>query len=251
MVKLYEKAEIRQRLRTDPAWSAYALSDLDESRFPHSRWLGLPDDSSIALLYCEFPAPVFFYHGSTSSLDLLLPHVPLPPGTHLQLKPEAMRIIAGRTEIAWSKPMVRMKLDRLSPLASGAVALDPAHAEELAALYSDGEPAGESPDFYFSSMLEDGCFFGVWHNDVLAAAAGTHIVSTGESTAAIGNVYTHRDYRSRGYASAATAAVAQALLAATIRTIILNVAAHNTAALRVYRKLGFVPHCDFFEALTR
>lgn len=250
VVNLYEKAEIRRRLHTDSAWSAYALSDLDESRFPHSRWYGLPEDSSIALLYCEFPTPVFFYHGSADALEMLLPHVPLTASTHLQIRPEALPLIAGHRPIVWSKPMIRMRLDAPRLTAGEAIPLRAADASELAALYADGEESGEAPDFYFPSMLDGGCFFGLRRDGVLAAAAGTHIVSREESSAAIGNVYTHRAHRSRGYAGMTTAAVTGALLEAGIRTIILNVAEHNSAARRVYEKLGFVAHCRFLEALT-
>jgi len=250
VVHLNEKAEIRRRLHTDSAWSAYALSDLDENRFRHSRWFGLPGDCSIALLYCEFPTPVFFYHGSAGALEKLLPYVPLTASTHLQIEPAALPLVAAQRPIAWSKPMIRMRLDAPALAAGEAFPLRAADAADLDALYADGEESGEAPDFYFPSMLEGGCFFGLRRGGVLAAAAGTHIVSYEESTAAIGNVYTHRAHRCRGYASMTTAAVTGALLDAGIRTIILNVAEHNAAARRVYEKLGFVAHCRFLEALT-
>ncbi len=248
--RLYEKAEIRRRLRTDPAWSAYALGDLDDCRFHHSEWFGFPDDSSIALWYREFPNPVFFYSGTDESLERLLPSIPFVSGTHLQIRPAALPLLAARTPIAWSKSMIRMRLQSPAAGCSNAVPLGIADADALTALYADGAAAGESPDFFFPSMLDGGFFFGIWRNRQLVAAAGTHIVSRGEGAAAIGNVYTHREYRGQGLAQSVTSAVTAALLAAGIQTVILNVAAHNAAAIHVYEKLGFVRHCEFFEALT-
>ncbi len=107
---------------------------------------------------------------------------------------------------------------------------------------------GESPDFFYASMVTDGVFFGVYQGDELIAAAGTHLVSRDESAAAIGNVYVRRDRRGRGLGRAVTAAVLHEL--AGIATVGLNVRADNDAAIRVYQSLGFVRHCDFREALA-
>ncbi|MFN7939057.1 MAG: GNAT family N-acetyltransferase [Bryobacteraceae bacterium] len=250
MLKLYEKDEIRRRLLLDAAWSAYALSDLDEGRFEHAHWFGVADDAAVALLYCEFPNAVFIYMGSGRTLQRVLAEVPLQAGTHLQLQAEALSLVRERTPVAVAKPMIRMRLAAPCLVEEDAVPLTAGDAAELLALYADGGEAGESPDFFFPSMLEGGCFFGLRREGMLVAAAGTHIVSRGESAAAIGNVYTHRAHRGRGYAQVVTSAVVGALRKAGIETVILNVAEKNRAAIRVYEKLGFVEHCRFFEAVT-
>lgn len=250
MPKLYEKGEIRRRLRKDAAWSAYAVSDLDDCRFAHAQWFGFAEDAGVALLYCEFPSAVFYYQGAPETLERLLPEIPLPSGTHLQLQPEALRLVAARARVPVAKAMIRMRLASPCLAGSGAVPLSLEDAPELAALYAAGAEAGESPDFFFPSMLEGGHFFGLRRQGELVAAAGTHIVSHGESAAAIGNVYTHRGHRARGYAQVVTSAVVGALREAGIETVILNVAEKNAAAIRVYEKLGFVEHCRFFEAVT-
>jgi ribosomal protein S18 acetylase RimI-like enzyme len=126
--------------------------------------------------------------------------------------------------------------------------LGAADVTALERLYADGASTGESPDFFYGSMVTDGIFFGLYEGDALVAAAGTHLVSRDEGAAAIGNVYVRRDQRARGLGREVTAAVVHEL--AGIATIGLNVRADNAAAIRVYESLGFVRHCDFREGLA-
>jgi predicted GNAT family acetyltransferase len=46
-----------------------------------------------------------------------------------------------------------------------------------------------------------------------------------------------------------TGAVVEELLRRGIRTIALNVHVGNAAAMRVYGRLGFVPHCEYYECV--
>jgi len=119
----------------------------------------------------------------------------------------------------------------------------------LLRLYADGDASGESPDFFYPSMVTDGVFFGVYERDALGAAAGTHLVSREEGAAAIGNIYTRRDRRGRGMGRLVTSGVLATL--AGIETIGLNVRADNDAAIHLYESLGFVRHCQFYEGLAK
>jgi len=116
------------------------------------------------------------------------------------------------------------------------------------ALYADGESSGESPDFFFPSMVADGVFHGIYEGTALVAAAGTHLVAREEGAAAIGNVYTRHDRRGRGLGRLVTSAVLGEL--AGVETIGLNVRADNDTALHLYESLGFARHCPFYEALA-
>jgi predicted GNAT family acetyltransferase len=69
--------------------------------------------------------------------------------------------------------------------------------------------------------------------------------------AAVGNVYTHPAY-APGPLPRTTAAVVQALLQRqSLRTIVLNVARDNAAALRCYERLEFRPFCGYHEGVGR
>jgi len=149
--------------------------------------------------------------------------------------------------------MRRMVLDdsRFRPQSSDEVAaLGPDDVPALQRLYADGDASGESPDFFYPWMVEQGTFFGIRERDQLIAVAGTHLVAPSEGVAAIGNVYTRRDHRGRGFAARVTSAVAAALRRRGVRTIVLSVNQRNAGAIRVYERLGFVPHCEFVEGVA-
>jgi ribosomal protein S18 acetylase RimI-like enzyme len=243
-----DRGQIRSLLEKDRAWSLYALGDLQPGYFEHCRWFAA--SGSVALIYRAVDPPVLFAHGS---LDALLPEiVPELPECYLHVRPEALAAIARQFRISWQRDMWRMVLDpasyRPAPC-TAAVRLGPPDLDAVRRLYTEGEPAGEAPDFFFPSMLEQ-VFFGVRQGEELAAVAGTHLVARGESVAAVGNVYTRRDCRGRGLAAACTSAVVDELLRLGIRTVGLNVVQANSAAIRIYERLGFVRHCAFCEGLA-
>jgi ribosomal protein S18 acetylase RimI-like enzyme len=68
--------------------------------------------------------------------------------------------------------------------------------------------------------------------------------------AAVGNVFTDPAARGRGLGSRVTAAVVHELVEMKISTIVLNVAMHNQAAVRVYQKLGFWPYRGYYEGVA-
>ena len=159
--------------------------------------------------------------------------------------------MAERFELDWTCLVLRMALDpaRFSRGQVRAVVepLDPTHEQPLRALYEDGRESREEPDFFMASQLGDGTFFGIRDEGRLVAAGGTHLYSASESVGAIGNVYTRRSDRGRGYAAAIVAAIVERLLELDTATIGLNVRAANAGAIRLYERLGFTVHRQFFE----
>ena len=95
-------------------------------------------------------------------------------------------------------------------------------------------------------------FYGLRDGARLIAAAGTHVVSRRRGIAAVGNIYTRPEARGRGFGRAVTGAVVAELLAGPCRDAVLNVAAANEPAIRVYTRPGFWTHCRHYEgAATR
>lgn len=262
MPRLTSQHEIRTILRRDPAWGVYALGDLAPPMFAKTLWFG-PD---LTLVLHDFGTSILFAVG-TASVREALDHVSWP--VHLQVQREALDEVARHAHVEHQKQMWRMSwngppdhlrqgfggqesgshIDPGPQIAPGsAVRLSAADVPALQQLYADGDATGESPDFFFPSMVTDGVFFGIYEDQQLIAAAGTHLLAREEGAAAIGNVYTRRDCRGRGLSRLVTGAVLASL--AGVETIGLNVRADNDAAIHVYETLGFVRHCPFFEALA-
>jgi GNAT superfamily N-acetyltransferase len=244
MPRLSDKHEIRTRLRRDPAWSVYALADLAPPMFPKTLWFA-PD---LTLIVQDYGTEILFAMGPGSVREAL---ECVTGPVHLQVQRDALDEVARHAVVSSSRLMWRMSWTAAGrPASPGAVTarLRASDVPALLALYADGESSGESPDFFFPSMVADGVFHGIYEGPALVAAAGTHVLARAEGAAAIGNVYTRRDRRGRGLGRLATSAVLDDL--AGIETIGLNVRADNDAALHLYESLGFARHCQFYEALA-
>ena len=224
--------------------------------FPKCEWF-TPD---LTMVLHDYGTCILFAHG-TGSIREALGSVSWP--VHLQVQADALEEVKRYATVTSEKQMWRMATDGTDKATEGTdqtgategtdytdlpKRLAVQDLDSLKRLYGDGASTGESPDFFYDSMVTDGVFFGVYEGDELVAAAGTHLVSREEGVAAIGNVYTRRDRRCRGLSRIVTAAVLHELRDVT--TIGLNVRGDNAAAIRVYESLGFVKHCDFTEAVA-
>lgn len=243
MPRLIDKNAIRTILRRDPAWCVYALGDLSPHMFGKTRWF-TPD---LSLVLHEYGTSILFAMGA-GSIREALDHVIWP--VHLQVQGDALDEIARHASVDFVRLMVRMvwKGPAFPGVPPSATRLSADDVPAILKLYADGQASGESPDFFYPSMVTDGVFFGIYEGPALVAAAGTHLVARAEHAAAIGNIYTRRDRRGRGLGRLVTSAVAGALEG--IETIGLNVRADNAAALHLYESSGFVRHCQFYEALA-
>ncbi len=241
-------------LEADRPWSVYALGDLVPERFPLCECYGVFAPSpAVVLLYRGFSPPVLFAGGDPGAIGELPAAVTDEPALYLHVRPQMLPVVAAHYRIVEVRRMWRMILepDRLPALSSdGLRRLGPEHAPELERLYEQARTAGEAPGFFLPSMLEEGVFFGAPHGADLVAVAGTHLVAPEEGVAAIGNVYTRPDCRGRGLATLLTRAVAAELAGRGIPLVALNVCPANLAAVRVYRRLGFVNYCEFVEGLA-
>ncbi len=255
MPPLTEPDQIRALLERDRNWAVYALGDLEPPHARHAEWRATPDGSALALVYRGFGRPVLFTLGAPDALAALLDEID-EPELYLLVRPEVLPVIQARRTVGPLQAMWRLVWaggDLRAAAAAWAEAIRPVRVEDfeaLEALYADGAAAGEAPDFFNRGQVEQGVFFGVWEAGALMAAAGTHLRSTRLSLGAIGNVYVRRDRRGRGLGRAVTAAVTRALAEAGLRTIALNVAQTNAAALRVYQALGFQCYCPFYEGIA-
>jgi predicted GNAT family acetyltransferase len=113
----------------------------------------------------------------------------------------------------------------------GLVSLGPGDVQEMLELVSMTNPGP-----FAARTIELGAYVGIRHNGVLVAMAGERLHFTGWTE--ISSVCTAPTYRGRGMASL----LVSALIAGIRRRSedpFLHVIATNTAAIRLYERLGF------------
>jgi len=246
VVQIIDKNAILDFLSQDRFYAAYAICDLLPERFRHMAWfMAYEDDQPRALATVFFGSnPNFvFTMGAEEALSEIFITKLSPHRAYLATKEETLSAVKEWYDIDKVENMIRMKIDApaFHPLDGKAVRLGPEDVSQLNRLY---ELSGDKS--IMPAQLERGIYYGIKKRGKLVSAAGTHLVSTVYKMAAVGNVMTTEGYRNLGYASACTSAVVGEILRMGL-DVVLNVSADNPAALRVYKKVGFVEHCSYFE----
>ncbi|HML23893.1 MAG TPA: GNAT family N-acetyltransferase [Aggregatilinea sp.] len=253
MVKLSDRDAIRAFLAQDRALTAYALGDLDDAFWPQSTFYAAYHDgeiASIVLVYEGLDPAVLTAFGDPEGVRAIFDACALPGEIYYLFLPEMESILAARYDLPHMKREWRMVLDpgTFAPAPHHDLRrIEPDDVRALDDLYRHAADPGEAVMAFSPWQIAHGCFYGVWEDDALIAAAGTHVWSGAESVAAIGNVFTMPEYRGRGLASVCTSAVAQAALDAGLETVVLNVRTDNAPAIHVYEKLGFRLYRSFLE----
>jgi len=257
VVELRDRGEIARFLRRRPAVHAYALGDLDDFFWPHTRWLGLLVDgelSQVVLVYDEPDPPVLLAlaeEPEEAMTELLVAAVDrLPPTLYAHVTPS---LLAGieHVLVTSSGPVAHRKLGlarpgSLAPYDTEAVDRLGLHdLPEVERFYSLAYPG----TWFQARMLETGRYVGIRRDGELVCVAGVHVWSPTWRVAALGNVATLPEARGTGLATAACARLCRMLLADGVDTISLNVRADNDAAIRAYEKLGFAHATDYVEVV--
>jgi len=238
---------LRRLLEVDRNWCAYALADLYPPYAEHARWYAA--DRAVVLTYHGLQPPVLFAHGDRYQVMMLFDDI--PPGKYQYgLLENHLSDLGDRLQRHDEKSMWRLALEvtRYPGMEDAAevIRLDLTDLAEIMQLF-DTHP--DRPDAFDKSQLAGGHFFGVRMGGRLRAISGTHVVSPQAGIAALGNVFTHPAWRGRGLAKRATAALVDALMREQIPTIVLNVGVDNEPANRIYRHLGFLPVCGYYEGV--
>jgi len=242
--RLTNKSEIRRLLNIDREWSLYALADLDDGMFEHCDWSACGD--GLALVFRALAIRPIFVLGDAASTRRLLGTLPEVTG-YLNLKPHQLESAEGIYGYRERHEMRRMFLENFNPRSGTTEPLAGKDRDQIERLYATGDGGGIA---FAPFQLDTGFFRAVRRNGALVAVAGVHVVSRNESVAAVGNIFTHPDYRGQGLAQQATSAVVIALKEAGIRTIGLNVEHTNIAAIRAYERLGFRTHFNYYEGVA-
>jgi predicted GNAT family acetyltransferase len=176
----------------------------------------------------------------------------LPTGEYqYALLPIHLSILKDRLQISTQHPMWRMHLVDPTLLISEEMDVEQLGIQTLDEIKTLFGKNIDRPDSFTESQVEDGHFFGIKNDGVTVAVAGTHVVSEVHGVAALGNVFTHPEYRNQGYAKKSSSAVCKSLLEQGIEIIVLNVGMENLHAISVYKSIGFMPYCGYYEGIAR
>ncbi len=149
---------------------------------------------------------------------------PIPPGMVVVRRSPATQMVFEDAPDAGADPRV--------------VALGPEHNAEMVALAHLTEPGP-----FAERTRELGQFWGVFLDGRLAAMAGQRLRLA--DRAEVSGVCTHPDFRGRGLAGLLTRHSASAIVTEG-RVPILHTWSDNTAALDVYRRIGFVERAQIW-----
>lgn len=239
-------ATILPILEADRSWCAYALADLSAPWSEHATWT--VHGSSLLLVYRGLSSPILFGAGEPNELRGLFKE--LPPGRYwYTLRPTDFWLLQDRVDEFSRTPMWRMRLteDSYANWTGDLTRLGIEDLESIDRLYA---AHSDRPDAYSPDQVEHGVYYGIYSNETLRTVAGTHVVDRQQGVAAVGNVFTAPEHRHRGYGIKATAAVVEHLVELGIETIVLNVEMANQPAIEMYRNLGFMPYCGFYEGIA-
>jgi ribosomal protein S18 acetylase RimI-like enzyme len=236
-------------LGRDRIFAAYAIADMDDLEFGRTRW-GLAFDGdlpvAVAMEYRGISPQPLFVMGDPYGVGAVLRDIIRTRVAYLAAKADVVPAVGAHYRVDGAADMVRMHVDRetFRPVVGEAVRLDAGDTRHLTRLYELGLTAALP-----SEAVSSGVYYGVRRGARLIAAAGTHVISPMYGVAAVGNVFTHREYRGQGLAKVVTSAVTADLLE-TVEDVVLNVRADNPPALAAYRALGYREHTHFEERLV-
>lgn len=238
------ESKIREILNVDSIWSAYALADLDPQHAAFCQWHHSAE--GVILAYIGLTPPVLFAAGETKDVVALSTQV--PPGAYqYTLLPEHRFSLEPMLTVQSELQMWRMTYAGDSPEVNLDLDFRRLSEDDLDSMNTLFAGHADRPDAFHPRQLEEGPFYGAYHEKELVTVAGVHVLSESASVAALGNVFTHPAHRGQGFGHMVSALVTRELRRLGIQTIVLNVAKNNSAAVQMYQGLGFQTHCGYYE----
>jgi ribosomal protein S18 acetylase RimI-like enzyme len=182
----------------------------------------------------RFSLPALAFAGTSSDLLANYAAFLAEPGEAYLLVNEAQReVVAEAFSVLETIPEWQLVFQG-DPLKLDPGEAEPLRVEHLSAMQALAQN-GDLP------MLEKDPFasgpaFGIWDGHDLISMATTRLRIPG--AVEIGNIVTHKAHRRKGYATAVTSALVQALCEEDVCVFLMSYQS-NTAALRLYKRLGF------------
>lgn len=259
VVELRDRDRIAELCGRRPGVHAYALGDLDDFFWPHTRWFGLEGDrglTQIAFLYQEHDPPTLHAipEEPVASMAALLEglHSRLPERFECHVDGRSLPTLL-RDHVAVRGPFSHVKMQLGAPGSVDALARDdvvvltPDDLADVQALYASAYPSS----WFHERRLETGRYVGLREDGRLVCVAGVHVHAPAHGVAALGDVATLPSARGRGRATATCASLCRLLRDDGCATIALNVREDNAAAIRAYERIGFTIVARYVEVTLR
>jgi ribosomal protein S18 acetylase RimI-like enzyme len=247
--RLDDPEAIRPLLEGQRAYAAYALAHLEPRLLPRGEWWHAhgPQGQALVVHARSGLGPALVALGDPEALDALFRLHPGPRLTFATFQLDHLTVARRHFVLSRHGPSLRMSVSAASfqPAQGDARRLTRADIGAVNALQRS-----EGFGFYPAAVLAEGVYYGVHIDQRLVAMAGTHVVAPSQGLALVGNVMTHPRYRGQGHGTAATSAVTAHLLK-TCPDVLLTVEASNTAAIRLYERLGYREQCRLIESGAR
>lgn len=245
--RLEDRDTIRQLLEGRPAYSAYALGQLEPDRFPLSRWWLAEGEGSWALLLHSRGGlgNALFALGDAAPLKAVLSLHLGPRNAFATCQTEHLQVVRRFFCLSQEHPLLRMKVTAATfrPIQGEARRLLGRDARFVNRLCNtEGVVAS-----YTGRQIAGGVYFGAYVGEELIAVAGTHAVSPTHGVAVVGNVYTHPRYRGQGLGALVTGVVTATVIE-SCPLVVLSVDPRNQAAVRAYQHLGYEEESRLIEA---
>jgi len=246
LIFLHDKRQIETFLLKHRHLNFYHLGDLDDFFWPYTTWYALQEDGEIKALNLFYsgidPAVLLGIVNENfdemaalleSSLSLL------PSNFYSHLSPGLEKVLEMDYYIEHHGEHNKMNLVEIAAVeeidTSEVIPLTTENLDELSTLYQVSYPG----NWFDPRMLETGQYVGIrGDGDELVSVAGIHVYSPAYKIAALGNIATRLDKRGQGLGTIVSTGLCKQLLP-TVDVIGLNVRSDNTAAIRVYEKIGF------------
>jgi RimJ/RimL family protein N-acetyltransferase len=246
LIFLHDKRQIETFLLKHRHLNFYHLGDLDDFFWPYTTWYALQEGGEIKalnLFYSGIDPAVLLgivnenFEEMAALLENSLPL--LPSNFYSHLSPGLEKVLEIDYYIEHHGEHYKMNLIDVAALeeidTSEVIPLTTEDLDELNSLYRSNYPG----NWFDPRMLETGQYVGIrGDGDELVSAAGIHVYSPEYKIAALGNITTRLEKRGQGLGTAVSAGLCKHLLP-TVDVIGLNVRSDNTAAIRVYEKIGF------------
>lgn len=233
-------------LARDPVWNCFALADLEPPMRAYSQFAVAYQEENKECAIClvlrhPIIGDVLSPFGSAEGVAAILQHTALPERPLIQVQEAHVSALQQyyQPETTW-RSMLRMAAtgDSLrTPSFKPARQVRELTGADLPALEQFYARQSEIP--FSAELFPQGLYFGAYEEEQIIAAGGTHTLTLGHRIAVLGHILTAPEARRQGYATAIAAALAITLFQRDISTVVLNVFADNSAAIRVYERLGF------------